>query len=451
MPFHRLGVMSQLFISYRRDDSTDVTGRIYDRLVGRYGAANIFRDLDAIPLGTDFRKHLTQAVRRCAVLLAVIGRQWLDVTTAAGKRRLDDERDFVRIEIEAALQRDIPVIPVLVQGAEMPPEEQLPPSLQELVFRQAAVVRRDPDFHRDVDRLIRELDRVIQRATSPETSPEVTRASADGPRARPELPLVLTNSIGMELALIPPGQFRMGSPQDEENHQDDEIQHEVTLTKPFYLGVHQVTQEQYERVMGSNPSYFSAKRRGKDKGQDTKRFPVESVSWDDAAAFCRTLSDLPEEKQHKRLYLLPTEAQWEYACREGGSSKTPFHFGAFLSSELANFDGNFPYGGAAKGDYLERTTTVGSYKPNKFGLYDMHGNVWEWCADSYDKDFYRKEEAKVDPENKGKDGDRRVLRGGSWFNDGRDCRAAYRNYIAPDNRINYIGFRVFLVAGARTP
>ena len=176
--------MSRVFISYRRDDSTDVTGRLYDRLVVHFGPDNVFRDLDAIPLGVDFRRHLIQTVSRCEVLLAVIGRQWLTVANAAGQRRLDDARDFVRIEIEAALQRDIPVIPVLVQGATMPAEEQLPPSLQALAFRQGTAVRSDPDFHGDMDRLIHHLDRLMP-------PPRVPEAASDRSPA-------YTNSIGME-------------------------------------------------------------------------------------------------------------------------------------------------------------------------------------------------------------------------------------------------------------
>jgi formylglycine-generating enzyme required for sulfatase activity len=162
--------MSKIFLSYRRDDSADATGRLYDRLAAHYSGENIFRDVDTIPLGVDFRTHLHEAVGRCGVLLAIIGRQWLSVTHSAGQRRLDDPRDFVRIEIEAALQRNIPVIPVLVQGATMPVVEDLPPSLQLLAFRNGIAVRPDPDFHRDVDRLIQYLDRLFT-ATPPAAVP----------------------------------------------------------------------------------------------------------------------------------------------------------------------------------------------------------------------------------------------------------------------------------------
>ena len=205
----------------------------------------------------------------------------------------------------------------------------------------------------------------------------------------PGQPKEVTNSIGMKLALIPVGKFVMGSPKEEEDHGQDEEQHEMSITKSFYLGVYVVTQAEYEKVMGKNLSWFSPKGGGKDrvKDMDTGQFPVEMVSWDDAVAFCKKLSELPEEKKAGRVYRLPTEAEWEYACRAG--TKTAFHYGNSLSSKQANFDGNRPYGGADKGPYLERTTKVGSNAANAFGLYDMHGNVWECCQDWYDEDYYK--------------------------------------------------------------
>ncbi len=141
-----------VFISYRRGDAGDVVGRIYDRLVDRFGRPHVFKDVDSIPLGVDFRKHLSDSVGKCRVLLAVISRGWLQQSD--GERRIDQSNDFVRIEMEAALQRNIPVIPVLVQGASLPGEKELPPSLRELSYRNATVVRADPDFQADIARLM---------------------------------------------------------------------------------------------------------------------------------------------------------------------------------------------------------------------------------------------------------------------------------------------------------
>jgi formylglycine-generating enzyme required for sulfatase activity len=182
--------------------------------------------------------------------------------------------------------------------------------------------------------------------------------------------------------------------------------------------------------------------------QDTRRFAVESVSWEDAFEFCRRLSDLPEEKRAGRLYRLPTEAEWEYSCRGGTSSLTPFYFEApstSASSTQANFDGNYPYGGAPKGPYLQRTTTVGSYKPNVFGLYDMHGNVGEWCHDWYGK--YPTEKV-TDPAGPA-EGSARVIRGGSWHNHAFYCRASCRGSFEPDQRHDYLGFRLAAVPSGK--
>lgn len=145
-----------IFISYRREDSADVVGRIYDRLVQSFGKKNVFKDVDSIPIGADFRKHLNKTVGQCSVFLVVIGRHWMG--DVPGASRLDDQGDFVRIELEVAFQRDIPIVPLILQGASMPSEHELPPVLQGLVYRQGIAIRPDPDFHRDMDRLIEGME-----------------------------------------------------------------------------------------------------------------------------------------------------------------------------------------------------------------------------------------------------------------------------------------------------
>jgi uncharacterized protein (TIGR02996 family) len=256
---------------------------------------------------------------------------------------------------------------------------------------------------------------------------------------RPVVPEVV-NSLGMRLALIPPGRFRMGSPSGDNERGGNEEAHEVGITRPFYLGVFPVTQGQWLGVMGENPSYFCATGSGREavEGMNTNDFPVEQVSWEDAQAFLAKLTALPEEKEAGWSYRLPSEAEWEYACRGGAS--TPACFGHSLSSTQANFDGNFPYGGAEKGPYLGRTCKVGSYKPNGFGLYDMHGNVWEWCEDCFGADYYGSSPAQdpLGPSN----GSLRVFRGGCWGGSGRNCRAAYRLSSKPSFRRSFLGFRV---------
>jgi len=249
------------------------------------------------------------------------------------------------------------------------------------------------------------------------------------------LDVEITNSIGMRLVLIPPGEFLMGSPESEENRITYEYQHRVRITTAYFLGACEVTESEYEQVMGINPSRSSSV-----PVEDTSRFPVATVSWDDAVAFCRKLSALPEEQRAGRVYRLPTEAEWEFACRAGTTSA--FHYGDSLSSTQANFDGYYPYGGASKGPDLSRPTQVGSYKASAWALYDMHGNVWEWCLDWYDGEYYRN--SPVDDPRGPPQASLRVLRGGSWHNSGRNCRSAYRHRYRPDGRDIYFGFRVAL-------
>jgi formylglycine-generating enzyme required for sulfatase activity len=246
----------------------------------------------------------------------------------------------------------------------------------------------------------------------------------------------VTNSIGMKLILIPPGEFLMGSPVSEAERSSDEKQHRVRITKPYYLGIFEVTQSEYERVMGTNPSWFSlsGSGRGDVVKQEPNRFPVETVSWEDAVEFCRELSALPEERAAGRVYRLPTEAEWEFACRAG--TAMPFHFGSQLNGQEANCDGSYPYG-TTKGPCLQRPTTVGSYASNGFGLFDMHGNVWEWCWD-----WYGAYATTVDDPTGPQAGPVRVLRGGSWFYGGSYCRSAYRLHYGPPARCSYVGFRL---------
>jgi formylglycine-generating enzyme required for sulfatase activity len=246
----------------------------------------------------------------------------------------------------------------------------------------------------------------------------------------------VNNDVGMRFVLIESGQFLMGSPEHEQGRYHDEgPAHRVSLERPYYLGTHPVTQEQYQRVMGNNPSRFRSVG-----GQDARLFPVEMVSWEDAAEFCRRLAELPDERARGHRYRLPTEAEWEHACRANCSG--PFTGGNSLGSEDANFDGRHPYGSRLKGTLLRRPSVVGTYRANAFGLYDMHGNVWEWCHDWYGKEWYRRS-PETSPSGP-KSGEARVLRGGSWQNHGKLCRSAARDSMTPGYRGPAVGFRVVL-------
>jgi formylglycine-generating enzyme required for sulfatase activity len=250
---------------------------------------------------------------------------------------------------------------------------------------------------------------------------------------------VIVNSLKMKLALIPPGEFQMGSPADESSRQTDETPHRVRITQPFFLGVYEVTQREWEELMGSQPSHFSRGGDGKAQvsGMDTSLFPVERVSWEEATEFCRKLS-----QREGKPYRLPTEAEWEYACRAG--TTTAFHFGNVLNGENANMNGMDPNGTTTKGAYLARPAPVGSYGENAFGLYDMHGNVWEWCSDRYASDYYFTSAASGPAPTGPSEGSYRVLRGGSWIIVAASCRSADRDGNVPSLRENNLGFRLAL-------
>jgi formylglycine-generating enzyme required for sulfatase activity len=255
---------------------------------------------------------------------------------------------------------------------------------------------------------------------------------------------VLKSTIGMELRKIPAGTFQMGSPSAEHPGSDEEL-HAVTITHAFYMGVSEVTQDEYVRVTKKpNPSFFSAGGGGRDKvaGLNTNPFPVEMVSHADAEEFCRLLNQLDKYKLPAGWeYRLPTEAEWEYACR--ANTTTPYHWGETLSARQANF-GAFPFGGAEPGLELigTRTMPVRSFPSakNAFGLYDMHGNVAEWCADFFTRGFY-KNSPPTDPTGPAS-GTSCVVRGGSWSDGVGGCRSASRTGLAADDMRAYVGFRV---------
>jgi formylglycine-generating enzyme required for sulfatase activity len=261
----------------------------------------------------------------------------------------------------------------------------------------------------------------------------------------------LGNKVQLEMVLIPGGTFMMGAPETEKGSRDSERpQHQVTIS-PFCMGKYSVTQPQWQAVaslpqvnreLKPDPSYFKGENR-----------PVESVSWYDASEFCDRLS-----RYTGSPYRLPSEAEWEYSCRAG--TTTPFHFGETITTDLANYRGTdnekykLPgsYGSGSKGIYREETTPVGSLEiANNFGLLDMHGNVWEWCADHWHENY---EEAPSDGSAwifDDNDNQSRLLRGGSWRYNPAYCRSASRYYNYPADRSYSIGFRVVCArAVART-
>ena len=262
----------------------------------------------------------------------------------------------------------------------------------------------------------------------------------------------LGNGVTVEMIAIPGGVFTMGAPTSEAESRDNERpQHRVTI-QPFYMGKYTATQAQWKAVaklpkikldLDPDPSHFKGNNR-----------PVETVSWREAVEFCARLS-----KKTGRNYRLPSEAEWEYACRAG--TTTPFHFGQTITTDQVNYNGNYTYGNSRKGKYREETTDVGSFPPNAFGLYEMHGNIWEWCADPWhdsykgapndgrvwdEKDNDNRYQNSMDLLVKSGNDDRtRLLRGGSWNYYPRGCRSAFRDPNASDSRVDLSGFRFVCV------
>lgn len=313
-------------------------------------------------------------------------------------------------------------------------------------------------------------------------SPVLTRRALSARITRLQSGDVVRNSLGMSLVLLPRGCYVKGSPQREYKRRDDEECRAVILSRRILMGVHEVTQREFETVMNSNPSYYSPNGEGRDAIGELKtgRFPVEQISWEQAAEFCDRLSQLPEEAEVHRAYRLPTESEWEFACRAG--SMTPFNTGEIIDGKQANIRCDQPYRYATPGEALGRTRSVGSYPPNAFGLCDMHGNVAEWCLDFYEeaqsglrmsainqpnesgdavlwlealhemidpppgadqsastKEFYLKQAMNPFGPRAGK---QRVIRGGSYLSDVAQTRSAARKSQSSGYVHQALGFRV---------
>ncbi|MDR2729819.1 MAG: SUMF1/EgtB/PvdO family nonheme iron enzyme [Treponema sp.] len=282
----------------------------------------------------------------------------------------------------------------------------------------------------------------VVRASNSQQRPAVYNQFAGlaylGSRPAPQpTPAPTPQPVSNDMVRINGGTFMMGSPSNEPNRDSGEVQHQVTVSS-FYMGKYEVTQKEYQEVMGTNPSYF--------KGDN---LPVEKVSWYDAVEYCNKRSQREgltpaytingtnvTWNRNANGYRLPTEAEWEYTCRAG--TTTPFSTGNNITTNQANYDGNYPYNNNAKGEYRSKTTTVGSFAPNAWGLYDMHGNVWEWCWDWYEG---YSSGSQTDPVG-AVSGTDRVNRGGGWYDWAVEARSAYRDYYTPSYRNGDIGFRL---------
>lgn len=434
-----------IFIGYRREDSQDTAGRIYDRLVAAFGEPDVFKDVDNLPIGTDFGDYILGLLPQCRVFLALIGPGWLDARDASGARRIDNPADWVRIEIETALKTPgLQVVPVLVNGARMPREDELPESLRRLARFNAAVVRRDPDFHVDMTRIVAALkDRVAPAVALPnviENTKLPKRMGVGLPAAAVGAAIVLAGvwyvlEAGMfgarreaewvasektpaktapaavpapQKAVTPPARLLPAAPRSDAVSQSEMVR---IPGQNFEVGRYEVTFAQWDACVaaGGCNGY-----RPYDNGWGRGDRPVINVSWEDAKAYVQWLSE-----RTGKWYRLPTSAEWEIAARAG--STTHFWWG----DQDPVCDRGASNGAQSPNCAPRQTVPVGLFQPNGFGLYDVHGNVWEWVEDEVPADRSS-----------------RVLRGGSWDDDPRLLRSAYRDRVNPTVRLSSFGFRL---------
>ncbi|MCX7358266.1 MAG: SUMF1/EgtB/PvdO family nonheme iron enzyme [Alphaproteobacteria bacterium] len=444
-----------IFIGYRRDDTADVAGRIYDAMTQRFGKQRVFKDVDNIGPGVDFGDYIKSVLPRCRVALVLVGPNWLESKDESGNRRLDDDHDWVRIEIETALATPgVLVVPVLVNGARMPRGEEVPESLKPLLRRNAAIIRRDPDFHDDVERLatalrssvntgILDLSKIGGKANAPasaavkrkpptsllfggviaavlvlaaigfgmsrwsppqgaETAGQQTPTAAPSPQDAASVETGAQPPPVQNPSTVPPEQN--DGPLEQAGEAVDRAGRERSPTpgsvvpamvripgRNFEVGRYEVTFGQWDACVaaGGCNGY-----RPSDVGEGRGNRPVINVSWNDAQAYVQWLSQRTGQR-----YRLPTSAEWEIAARAGATSNFSWGDQNPICDQSARNGANFS---ACPNNGIR---PVGSFQPNAFGLYDMHGNVWEWLQDCQS----------VEPQ-----GQACGYRGGSWRNDAED-------------------------------
>lgn len=474
-----------IFIGYRRDDTADVAGRIYDAMALRFGKGRVFKDVDNIGPGVDFGDYIKSVLPKCRVALMLIGPHWLESKDEDGNRRLDDEHDWVRIEIETALSTpDVLTVPVLVNGARMPRAADVPESLRPLLRRNAAIIRRDPDFHDDVERLATALRASVNtgildlskiggqsssagsapraRSTSrapmmiaaavallaagygawrflpgafspppaeqvvdgvsesdaapgasePAATPSPTESAPDVAQEPPAQQQRTTAPPTQSATTTPPAPTRAEEPVRTPPLSAGSLPEMVRIPgRSFEVGRYEVTFAQWDACVDGGGC--NGYRPNDQWGRGNR--PVINVSWNDAQAYVQWLSQRTGQR-----YRLLTSAEWEIAARVG--TTTEYSWG----DDPPVCDQNARNGANLSVCTDDRTRPVGSFQPNAFGLYDVHGNVWEWVEDCYDSSCSS-----------------RVVRGGAWGNLPQDLRFANRLGITPTRRdLNYVGFRV---------
>jgi formylglycine-generating enzyme required for sulfatase activity len=414
----------KIFISYRRDDNASTTARVYDGLAAAFGKVNLFMDVDNLLAGQRFDEELAKALAACHVLIAVIGVDWMELLNA---KIANHERDYVREEIAEALRRRIIVVPLRV-GREgkmpsLPRRQELPADIRDTVGHQRHDLTHE-NFERDINGLITALKAHFAAvdaalAIVPGSGQSFRDRLADG-QPFPSCP---------EMLVVPTGTFTMGSPSNEPEREDRETQVRVHIERPFAVGKYAVTFDEWEACVAEGGCNY----RPSDQGWGRGRRPVINVSWDDAKRYVQWLI-----AKTGKTYRMLSDAEREYVTRAG--TTTPFWQGCTISAHQANFCGSYAYDNGSEVEHRGRTVPVDSFEPNPWGLYNVHGNVWEWTEDCWNES------------NNGNPGDgsartigdcsRRVLRGGSWDDYPRYLRAAYRYRYTSAIRSNFLGLRV---------
>jgi len=394
----------KIFVSYRRADSTYLIGRIRDRLKNIFGEQSIFRDLDDIPAGVDFRTILEKETNECDVMLVVIGPQWAGITDAQGNKRLLDPNDYTRMEVETGLKRlgqgGAVVIPVLVMNAPMPSPTELPESLHQLTFQNAISVRNDPDFDHDMERLIRDIKRSQGHVEQ----------------------IISVQYFEPETIHISEGPFWMGSPEGLGISLHETPQHELAL--PAYrFGKYPVTNTQYEEFIRQTGTLVGASMGwdGQRVSAGSENQPVTGVTWYETLVYCQWLSE-----KTGRKYSLPNEAQWEKACRGGNKSLYPW------GDEFA--PGRCNHGCA-------NIAAVDAYPAqNEYGIFDLVGNIRQWTCTLWGEKRVAPDPKFAYPWKDDRRNDlnasrqvRRVVRGSSMKDDVALLRCSTRSGQAPDD------------------
>ncbi len=422
----------KVFISYRRADTLHAVARIKSKVEARYADADVFTDIDAMPVGVPFDAHVRNQIKGATVVLAVIGSAWAGDVGA--RRRIREPLDVVRLELSTALAAGIPIVPITIDDAPYPMHDELPEDIKAL-SRHAGISIRGTSFESDAELLLDKLEPLIRPdAIEIGIGRRAERLQQWLVPGRGQQDIFSDFDSGPEMVVVPAGAFVMGSPAHEVGREPvnkgSEQQVREVLPRPYAIGRTVVTVRQFRKFVdetghqcGEGASRWSERannyrKDGRASWRDlAEDFPVVALSWTDAQAYVGWAS-----RKTGWTYRLPTCAEWEYAARAG--STTAFHWGNSISPTQANYDARKAYrGGGDRGTESDGVVPAMHFEPNTWGLYQVHGNVWEMCSDTWS------------------DG-RRKCCGGGYEDPADELRSAMRSDVGGAERYTSVGFRV---------